>query len=57
MARATVRDRIDRDLNASFLAWSHLYARGLASSVVCAVIFRKFGLCACGRCSGEGGDR
>jgi hypothetical protein len=53
MARATVRDRIDRDLNASLLAWSHLYAAGLASSLVCKVLFRRWGLCSCGRCGGD----
>lgn len=57
MPRATIRDRIDSDLEAGLKTWVHLHARGLASSVVCAVIFRKFGLCACGRCLDDGGDR
>lgn len=57
MARGTVRDRIDSDLEAGLKAWVHLHARGLASSLVCAAIFRKFGLCACGRCLDEGGDQ
>lgn len=57
MARAPIRDRIDSDLEAGLKTWVHLQARGLASSLVCAVIFRKFGLCACGRCLNQGGDQ
>lgn len=55
MARATVRDQIDRDLNASFRAWSHLTAYGLASQIVCRALFRRWNLCACGHCRGNGG--
>lgn len=55
--RATVRDRLDGDLNASFSAWTHLAAYGLASQIVCRTLFRRWGLCACGRCPHEGGDQ
>lgn len=57
MARATVHARIERDLDASFRAWSHLTAYGLASQIVCRTLFRHWGLCACGWCSHECGDR
>jgi hypothetical protein len=50
MARASVRERLDRDLEAGMKTWAHLYARGLASPLVCATLFRRWGLCSCGRC-------
>lgn len=50
---------VDRDLSAAFRSWRHLYARGLTSPLVCAALFSRWGLCACGRCLAEthGGDR
>ncbi len=53
MARATYRNRADPDLNASFRAWSRLTAFGLASQLVCATLFRRWALCACGQCGDE----
>lgn len=49
---ALVRERIYRDLNASFHAWSHLAAHGLTSPIVCAALFGHWSICACGSCGG-----
>ncbi|MEY9909775.1 hypothetical protein ABIA35_006018 [Catenulispora sp. MAP12-49] len=57
MVRATIRNRADADLNASFRAWSHLTAYGLASQIVCRTLFRRWNLCACGCCRWNGGAR
>ena len=43
------------DIGPAIRAWQHLYVRGLASSLVCAALFRRWGLCSCGRCQGGGG--
>lgn len=40
----TVQERLNRDLNASIQAWSHLAARGLGSELVWTTLFAKFGL-------------
>lgn len=49
-ARATVRDRIDGDLDASMSAWQHLRVRALTSPLVCKALFAKWQICVCGRC-------
>lgn len=52
MNRADRRNSIlDRaDIDAAMKAWQWLYARGLVSPIVCATLFRPWGLCSCGRC-------
>jgi len=57
-ASVDIRQRFaSRDLGAAMNAWRHLYVRGLASPLVCRTLLSRWGLCACGRCLVDGGDR
>lgn len=50
---AAVEDR--GDIDAAMKAWQHLYARGLASRLVCRTLFARWAVCTCGRCGSDAG--